>query len=201
MRLLHPYMPFISEEIWQHLPHEGESVAVAAWPVSDGRFLNQTVEDEMAVLMDLVRAVRNVRAEMNVEPSRLVTAVLQGDPAKCATVARDGELLKLLAGISDLEVRPGDTEKPQNAAVAIVPGLELYMPLAGLIDMEEETLRLEKELARIDEEIARLDQKLENGSFVARAPAEIVERERERRRACTEQRAAVTKRLQQLRAI
>ena len=57
----HPYMPFISEEIWQHLPHEGESVAVA-WPVSDGRFLNQTVEDEMAVLMDLVRAVRNARA-------------------------------------------------------------------------------------------------------------------------------------------
>ena len=131
----------------------------------------------------------------------MITAVLRGDPARCATVARDSDLLKLLAGISHLEVRPGDTDKPQNAAVAIVPGLELYMPLAGLIDVEKEILRLEKELAKIDGEIARLDQKLENGSFLTKAPAEIVERERERRRACEEQRAAVTKRLGELRAM
>lgn len=201
MRLLHPYMPFISEEIWQHLPHRGESVVIAPWPVPDDRFYDQTIEDEMAVLMDLVRAVRNVRAEMNVEAARMITAVLRGDPARCATVARDSDLLKLLAGISHLEVRPGDTDKPQNAAVAIVPGLELYMPLAGLIDVEKEILRLEKELAKIDGEIARLDQKLENGSFLTKAPAEIVERERERRRACEEQRAAVTKRLGELRAM
>jgi valyl-tRNA synthetase len=201
MRLLHPYMPFITEEIWQHLPHQGESVVIAPWPLPDDRLRDAVVESEMSTLMDLVRAVRNVRAEMNVEPSRAISGILQGDPERCAKIERDQDLLKVLAGIAELEIRPGEAGEHENAATAIAPGLELYMPLAGLVDIEKETQRLEKELAKLDNELQSLDQKLQNEGFVSKAPASVVERERERRRAAAEQRDAVIKRLEQLRSL
>ena len=201
MRLLHPYMPFITEEIWQKLPHIGESIVIAPWPTVDERWLDPVIESEMGTLMDLVRAVRNVRAEMNVEPARRVPAILQGDPERCAAIKRDQELLKILAGISDLEIRPGVGTEPENAAAAIAPGVQVYLPLAGLIDVDKEIQRLEKELAKLETEIQGLDRKLANENFVNRAPAEVVERERERRRESAEKREAVVKRLEQLRSL
>lgn len=201
MRLLHPFMPFITEEIWQHLPHEGESIVIAPWPVVDESQRDLEVESEVGVLMDLVRAVRNVRAEMNVEPARRVPAILQGDSQRCAIVERDQDLLKVLAGISDLEIRPGETSEPDNAAAAIVPGLQIYLPLVGLVDIAKETQRLESELAKLDAEIEMFDRKLANEGFVKKAPAEVVERARQRRRDSVEKREAVVKRLEQLRSL
>ncbi|MFY9147400.1 MAG: valine--tRNA ligase [Bacillota bacterium] len=201
MRLLHPFMPFITEEIWQRLPHEGESIVIAPWPVVDESQRDLEVESEVGVLMDLVRAVRNVRAEMNVEPARRVPAILQGDSQRCAIVERDQDLLKVLAGISDLEIRPGETSEPDNAAAAIVPGLQIYLPLVGLVDIAKETQRLESELAKLDAEIEMFDRKLANEGFVKKAPAEVVERERQRRRDSVEKREAVVKRLEQLRSL
>ena len=201
MRLLHPFMPFITEEIWQRLPHEGESIVIAPWPVVDESQRDLEVESEVGVLMDLVRAVRNVRAEMNVEPARRVPAILQGDSQRCAIVERDQDLLKVLAGISDLEIRPGETSEPDNAAAAIVPGLQIYLPLVGLVDIAKETQRLESELAKLDAEIEMFDRKLANEGFVKKAPAEVVERARQRRRDSVEKREAVVKRLEQLRSL
>lgn len=107
----------------------------------------------------------------------------------------------MLAGISDLEIRPGETSEPDNAAAAIVPGLQIYLPLVGLVDIAKETQRLESELAKLDAEIEMFDRKLANEGFVKKAPAEVVERERQRRRDSVEKREAVVKRLEQLRSL
>ncbi|MFF2480560.1 valine--tRNA ligase [Paenibacillus sp. NPDC058071] len=177
-RLIHPFMPFISEEIWQHLPHEGETITLAAWPVYDESLTAPEAVKEMELLMDMIRAVRNVRAEVNVPMSKKIELLVKPSAAaEEAILRRNEEFLVRFCGTSKLAIE-SNLSAPDKAMTAIVTGADLYLPLAGLIDIAQEIERLEKEVATLNSEVERVEKKLGNEGFVAKAPAKVIEEER-----------------------
>jgi valyl-tRNA synthetase len=180
LRLLHPFMPFITEGIWQHLPHRGDSIMVQKWPEPDPEAWDEDAEARMDTLMEIIRAIRNIRAEFGVVPSRKVDAVLHVDPEREVALSQDLDLLAHLAGLETVAVRPAGSEKPTKAAHAVVPGIEIYLPLAGMIDLDREIERLRREAADLEGEIAKVEQKLANPAFVQKAPEEVVAKQRAR---------------------
>lgn len=180
MALLHPYMPFITEEIWQALPHQGETLMLAPWPAVDERLLDEQAEAEMSLIMNLTRAIRNIRAEVGVEPGRKVEAIFLTDAAKQAVLNANRLYLETLAGLSKMEVHDSASAKPAKAMTAVVEGVEVFLPLAGMVDLELELKRLQKELSTLEEERKRLTAKLANEQFVSKAPPAVVEKERKK---------------------
>ncbi|MGL5206765.1 MAG: valine--tRNA ligase [Acidaminococcaceae bacterium] len=178
MKLLHPYMPFITEEIWQCLPHEGESIMVAAWPESDENLFDSESEAAMNAIMEAIKAIRNMRAEVNVAPGKKVPAILLVAEELQQVVAANQSYIKLMASVDELSILPAGGDKPENAMAAVTKGIEVYLPLKGLIDVEKETQRLNKELDGMTKEIGRIEGKLNNAGFLAKAPAEVVEKEK-----------------------
>lgn len=196
MELLHPFMPFITEEIWQALPHQGETIMLALWPQVKPEYNDSEAEAAMELLMEAIRAVRNVRAEMNVPPSRQITAIMAANREENLSILQAGAgYLKQLAGIAELELVLTLSEKPAQAAAAVAKGVEIYLPLAGLIDIEKEKERLSKELAKVEADLARVEAKLNNESFVAKAPAAVVEKEKARAAEYREKAEALRERL------
>ncbi len=177
LRLLHPLMPFVTEEMWQHLPHEGEALIIAPWPEADPP--DEAAEAEMGPVMEMVRAIRNARAEYEVEPSRAIAAtVVAGDKAEL--VAAHADILTRLARIDPERLRIASTlaEKPGKALALVVSGYEVFLPLAGLVDVERERARLGTESATLEREIGRAEKLLANPGFTSKAPPEVVEKER-----------------------
>jgi len=185
MRLLHPFMPFVTEEIWQHLREADgaddwpEALIIALWPEpgeADAR-----AEEEMALLMDLVRGIRNARAEFNVEASRPVAALISAGPHQ-PLLEGHRDLLTRLARVDPeaLTIQEAITEKPRQALTLLVGGVEAYLPLAGLVDLEAERARLERELDKTHQEIQRVEKLLATEGFTSKAPAEVIQREREK---------------------
>ena len=196
LRLLHPFMPFITEEIWQHIPHEGKSIMVADWPTGEEVKLDDASEVEMTTIMETIKAIRNMRAEVNAAPSKKTEVILHlSDESLTDVFAKNSGYLETLASAKNVTILAKDDAKPENAMTAVVNGVEIYLPLAGLIDVEKETARLNKELATLDKEISRLDKKLSNAGFIAKAPADIVEKEKEKLKGYEEKREAVKQRL------
>ncbi len=185
-RLLHPVMPFISEELWQGLPWpesfgpRAPSLVVAAFPRPAGMPVDEAARARIELVQAAVSAIRNVRGEMNVPPARRVVALVQGDGAAVAVLAAEAEAVSALAGLGSLEFLPADAPKPPQAALAVAPGLEIHLPLAGLIDLGEEARRLTKEIDKAEAEFARLAAKLANPQFTDKAPAAVVAKERAR---------------------
>jgi valyl-tRNA synthetase len=181
LKLLHPIMPFITEEIWQALPHEGPSITVAPWPQADPRWSDPQAEADMSQVMDVIRAIRNIRAEMNVPLGKKADVIVQ-----CASDARIELLtgakayLAALANVGELTVERTSAGKPPRSGSAILPGVEVYVPLYGLIDLAKETARLQKALDEAVRERDRCRAKLASPDFINRAPAEVVAKERER---------------------
>ena len=174
MKLLHPYMPFITEEIWQHLPHEGSSIMIAPWPKADKALVNEEAETAMTAVMETIKAIRNMRAEVNAAPGKKAPAILLADDKQKPILEENGEYIKRLGTVDTLTVESLTAAKPENAMTSVVNGIEVYLPLKGLIDVEKETARLEKELASLDKELKRIDGKLSNQGFLAKAPAAVV---------------------------
>ena len=179
MELLHPFMPFITEEIWQLLPHDGETIMRAAWTEGDTTELDDKAEQQMLSIMEIIKAVRNLRNEMNVPLGKKAELILmfQNEVVKEAILA-GAEYIKNLAGIQEITLLPTQPEKPGQAVSAVVSGVELYLPLKGLVDLEKELARLNKEKNNLDNEIARLTGKLNNPAFVDKAPGDVVEKEK-----------------------
>ncbi|WP_019533472.1 valine--tRNA ligase [Paenibacillus ginsengihumi] len=197
-RLIHPFMPFISEEIWQHLPHEGETITLAAWPEYDPAFEAPDAVREMELLMDIIRSVRNIRAEVNVPMSKKIELLVK--PASeewLAIVRRNEHYLERFCNTSRLEVGL-PIEAPDKAMTGIVTGAELFLPLAGLIDIAQEISRLEKELKTLHAEVERIEKKLANPGFVAKAPAKVVEEEKAKLADYADKRDKVTARMAEL---
>lgn len=177
MKLLHPYMPFITEEIWQHLPHEGQSIMIAPWPVADDNLMDDTVEKQMNAVMDVIKAIRNMRAEVNAAPGHKAPATVLVDEDLKAVFAANGDYIRQLGTVDTLTLGGMEDTAPENAMAAVVNGAKVYLPLKGLIDVEKELARLQKELDGAEKEAKRTAGKLNNQNFLAKAPAEVVEKE------------------------
>jgi valyl-tRNA synthetase len=181
-RLLHPFMPFLTEELWHRLPGVAPNVflAQAAFPKATGRWRDAAAEEEMAPVIAVIDAVRTIRGESNLSPAARFRAVVQTDRPRLRNALQrwTGYVLPL-AGLSSLEVGPPGPQPPQSATW-VGEGVQVFVPLAGLLDLGEERARLQKELARLQTDLAGLRRKLDNPSFVARAPADVVEKDRAR---------------------
>ena len=199
LKLLHPFMPFITEEIWQHIPHEGDSIIVASWPVEQTTLTDKKAELNMEIVMETIKAIRNMRAEVNVAPGRKSEAILQLASAELVELFElNASYVKTLAAVEPLNVSLTTPEKPENAMAAVVSGVEIYMPLKGLIDVDKETARLNKELLTLDKELARVSGKLSNEGFVAKAPPDVIEKEKAKQQEFEEKVKAINERLSYL---
>ncbi|MDI6870502.1 MAG: valine--tRNA ligase [Bacillota bacterium] len=198
LRLLHPFMPFITEEIWQSLPHCGEALIVAPWPKVPRALHDAAAEREMHLVTEVVRVVRNLRAEYRVEPGKAVPALVRGGKGALELLEDTRPLLLPLARLSDLALLPAGAPTPEQAVTAVAAGVEVFLPLAGLIDVARERERLEKETAAAAAEAERLQAKLADAGFVERAPAEVVQKERTKLAAAEERLTLVRARLSDL---
>jgi valyl-tRNA synthetase len=176
LRLLHPFMPFITEEIWQRLPHVGESIMIAPYPRAGRR--QPDAERAMAVLMSIITAVRNIRGEMRIAPGVTLDVTLRPGRGHQALTRTHTPLIEALARCR-LTVDPRAT-RPAGSALAVVGPSEVYVALTGVVDLAAERVRLDKEIARASEQITFLENKLARPEFVERAPAEVVAKERDR---------------------
>jgi valyl-tRNA synthetase len=198
-RLLHPFMPFISEEIWQHLPHSGETITLASWPVVNPTFVAEAAVNEMGLLMEVIRSVRNIRAEVNVPMSKKIELLLKSGNAEIDLILqKNAEYIRRFCNTSLLEISPS-LQSPEKAMTAIVTGVELFLPLAGLIDISQEISRLDKELQSLHGEVERIEKKLGNDGFVAKAPAKVIEEEKAKLDDYADKRDKVIARLAELR--
>jgi len=188
LRLAHPFLPFITEEIRQSLPGIEGSIMTAAYPEALPAFRDAAVEAKMVTAMAITRAIRNLRAEMSVPPGKNVEAYVAAGAG-----ALDPEALSYIQNLARVTFRP---DAPAGATVnAVASGIEVRMAVGELVDTEKETARLRKEIAEMDKELARVTGKLSNEQFLSRAPAEVVEKERGIQRELTEKRAALEQRL------
>jgi valyl-tRNA synthetase len=194
-RLIHPFMPFISEEIWQHLPHEGETITLASWPIADATFTADEAVLEMNLLMDIIRTVRNIRSEVNVPMSKKIELLIKPTNSDTNEVlTRNLEYIRRFANTSLLEIGL-HLQAPEQAMTAVVTGAELYLPLSGLVDISQEIARLEKELQQLRGEVERIEQKLNNPGFVNKAPAKVIDEEKAKLADYEDKRNKVTARL------
>ena len=197
LKLLHPAMPFITEEIYTHLTEE-ETIVNAAWPEFDEALVNKEAEDNMAYVIEAIKGLRNVRAEMNVPPSRKakVIAYIAEDAKEAFT--NGAAYMEKLASASEVEFITDKSSVPANAVSLVVKGGELFMPLLDLVDKEKELDRLNKEVKKLEGEIERIDKKLGNQGFVAKAPESVVNAEKEKRIKYVEMLEAVKVRIEAL---
>ena len=176
LKLLHPFMPFITEEIWQALPHDGESIMISDFPVYCGELKNDDAEQEMIVIMNAIKGVRNIRNEMNVPPSKKTKLLVVTEHKDIFEKAET--FLEKLAGASSVEIIADKTGADENTVSVIVDKAELLLPLDELVDKEKELERLNKEKTKLEAEIKRVEGKLSNKGFTDKAPAAVVEEER-----------------------
>ena len=180
MRLLHPFMPFITEELWQSVPHKGESIVIARYPEFDEASVDADAESRIEMVQDIISKVRNIRSEKNVNAKQaVVVRIASTGPAMAVLISEVRDYIFKLANVSNVEV-VAELSGDKGAAQAVAAGCALEVPLAGIIDVEGERARLKKELDRVQKEIDSLDRKLSNASFVERAPAEVVRENRQR---------------------
>lgn len=181
MELLHPFMPFVTEQIWKHLPHEGQSIMVASWPQKMSFELNEKHNNYMTSMMEAIKAIRNMRAEMNVPLGKRSEVILAiNDKELAEVISKHKNYFVTLAWAEKVTILDENAIKPENAVTSVVGGIEVYLQLKDLIDADKERARIAKEQVSIEKEIARLEGKLNNQGFLAKAPADVVAKEKEK---------------------
>jgi len=181
MELLHPIMPFISEEIWQHLPGTEGTIMKTQYPLGNTNGIDKESELKMELVMEIVRGIRNIRSEMGVPPSKKAKGLFfVQDKNKESLIKESASYLKTLAALEDVEILD-EKENLGKTASAVVKGFEIFLPLEDLIDLNKEIERLEKEIKKLEGEVERIDKKLSNKGFVSKAPSDVIEKEKEKR--------------------
>ncbi|GGM27229.1 valine--tRNA ligase [Paraliobacillus quinghaiensis] len=199
MRMLHPYMPFVTEEIWQHLPHQGESITRAAWPEVRDDLHDENAAEEMKRLVAIIRSVRNIRAEVDTPMSKQIELVVQANDTDIeGQLEANRHYLERFCNTSELTIAT-KVEVPEKAMSAVVTGADLYLPLEGLIDTEKEIARLQTELEKLNKEVERVQKKLGNEKFVSKAPEKVVAEEKQKEKDYLDKRAKVEERIKELR--
>ncbi|MEW6334131.1 MAG: valine--tRNA ligase [Thermodesulfobacteriota bacterium] len=191
LRLLHPFMPFLTEEIWQTLVADGSSVMVSEYPAPDEAASDPDAEREMALIMEVITRIRNIRGEMNIAPSLKLRATLVAPGGELqATLEKGRVAITILANLAGLTIAGGAAEQ-KGAAMAVAGPVQVYVQLAGVIDIAAEESRLQKEIARVDKDLAVVSRKLGNPEFLAKAAEAVVRKEQEKARELGEKRAAL----------
>jgi valyl-tRNA synthetase len=188
LRLLHPFTPFITEEIWQLIPRTAsvagkkstgaaESIMMAAYPEADEQMINPGIERDMQMVMDLIMAIRNIRGEMNIAPSMQIRAIVKVETPEIGEhLEKTATYVTTLARLAELQISEA-VKKPKAAATGVIKGAEVYVPLEGIIDLTQECDRLKKEIAKISKDIEVFSRKLSNKDFVDKAPKAVVEKD------------------------
>jgi valyl-tRNA synthetase len=180
LRLLHPFMPFLTEEIWQKIPHEGDSLMVSAWPKADKKRIDKKIEEEMSLVISEIQAIRNVRSAWQIAPKELVTVVVKAQAAREMQVLKDySTYIVQMARVGSFQIGKHLT-RPKESAVANVGRVETYVVLSGLVDIAVERQRIESALSDVEKMIEGLRNRLSNEEFLKKAPKDIVDKEKKR---------------------
>ena len=179
LRMLHPFMPFMTEEAWRYIPHEGDALIVADWPQADVSWIDDETEARMHAYLDLVREIRSARGEFKVDPGRRIQAIAKASEA-ASDLARNDHILKRLCNVEKLALIPLEAPDPDNVASIVVGDISLYLPLEGMLDIAAECQRLTDEKAKLQAQLERTEKMLGNENFVNRARPDVVQRERDR---------------------
>ena len=176
LRMLHPFMPFVTEEIWQALPHEGDSIMIATWPHMQKQIIDRKSDDEMALVIEVITTLRNIRSTWHIEHSRSIAAYLKtgSDKAK-DLLSENQDYIKRLAKVEDIKIEK-TLKKPKASAAGVCGSVEVYVPLQGVIDYEKEKARLTKRLEELEKRLKDICAKLKNKKFLQNAPKDIVEK-------------------------
>ncbi len=201
LELLHPFMPFITEDIWQRLPHRGQTIMKATWPVATSGIADQEAEDQMGILMEIIRAVRHIRSEMNVPPGKKADIVLVISEAETRKLVEKWANYIELLSAGRVSIHVTLPEAPEQAAQAVARGMEIYVPLKGLINIDREVARLSKELATLEKDLVRIQGKLSNPGFLDKAPEEVVAKEKSKESELAGKKKAIEERLKMLESI
>ncbi len=181
LKLLHPFMPFVTEEVYHYLPgHAQDSCMLSAWPTVDETLVFPEAEKQMEGIMDMIRSIRNLRAGMNVQPGHRARLMVRPGEGWADVLAGAEGYFQRLAGVSTLEMLPAERQITEKTVSAVCAAGEFFIPLGELVDMEKERKRLQKELDGLKGEITRGEAKLNNPGFVAKAPAQLVAAEKEK---------------------
>ncbi|MGE5418272.1 MAG: valine--tRNA ligase [Acidobacteriota bacterium] len=195
LRILHPFMPFITEEIYQYLPGHGASIMLESWPVVEKMW--PEAEADMLSVIAVIRAIRNIRSEFNVTPGTKIEAIAAaGNIRKADLLEKATEYVLGMANLKAFKVVGEDAAAPEQALMAHLGDVEVWVPLEGMIDIEKETARLNKELQALEQEIGRISGKLANEGFVSKAPPEIIEKEKARLAEAQTKKEGISQRLQ-----
>lgn len=189
LRMLHPFMPFITEEIWQQL--HSSSIMTAPYPSAEDALMDEVVESQMESVMDIIKNIRSLRSELNIPPSKEVDVYLKIDSDAVRKLI-EGQMvcIKRLSSAGNA-ITGADIQRPELSAILIFAGGEIYLPLAGIIDIDKEKGLLEKRLKNINDEISRIDKKLSKKDFVEKAPQEVVLKEKEKHRELMDQKERI----------
>ena len=179
--LLHPYSPFVTEEIWSKLKkHNDSDLIVKDWPKIENKWINKSLEDEMEILKSLISSIRTIRSQMNVPPNKLCKMIVQCNSEQKSILNSHSLIIKSLAKIETIEMTE-DSKKPSQSATAIVDNMEIFIPLKGIIDFDIEKKRLQKRIKELKNHLIGANSKLKNKEFLKRAPKNIVDREKEKK--------------------
>lgn len=201
LKMLHPFMPYITEEIWSYLPGEEGYLINASWPVKDDSLIFDESEKNMEFVMDCIKSVRNIRSEMNVVPARKAKIIFVTKDSNLKSVLESSEVFfEKLASASEIEVKDTKEGIGEDAVSAVVTGCEIFLPLEELVDISLEIERLEKEKKKLEGEIKRVDGKLSNEGFVSKAPEKVIEEERQKKVKYQDMMDKVVERLEGLKA-
>lgn len=198
LRLLHPFMPFITEEIWQHIPHEGNSIMISPWPEYQPEWEFEDAS-QMELVMDAVRGIRNIRAEMNVPPGKKAVAFAQVSDSTIMNILKNNlDIFYSLAKVSEMKFAVETSSIPHKAVSCVIKGAEIFIPMEGLVDIDTEIERLEKEKVNLVNEISRANKKLNNRGFLEKAPQDVVEKEQQKQKDYQEMLQKVEQRLKMM---
>ncbi|MEN6348583.1 MAG: valine--tRNA ligase [Syntrophomonas sp.] len=197
LKLLHPFMPFITEEIYHYLPGHNDTIMLEPWPEQEAKLIWPQAVQEMQELMQIIRSLRNIRADFNVNPGTPVKAILLAtDENKMGVLTTNQGYIKQMANVSDLQLLGSLPEKPRQAVSALSSLAEIYVPLEGLVNVEKEIQRLSKELKNSELDLDKALGKLNNEGFLARAPQEVIEKEKGKAEEARKKKEGILQRLE-----
>ncbi len=179
LRMLHPFMPFMTEEAWRYIPHEGEALIIAEWPCANEQFIDDDIEARMNAYLEIVRDIRNTRSEFKVDPGKRIAAWAY-ETASTIELTKNAYILKRLCNVESLQMLDANSPVPSNSASIVVGDITLYLPLEDMLDIEAECERLANDSARLQTQLEKTRKMLANENFVNKARPDVVQRERDR---------------------